>query len=434
MYRTSTPQGAGPRKSFAARTALAVALAGGLVLGGAALSVPAQAKDKTEAPKAESNSKAFADAYAPLKVLIDNPAGDFAAAKAMVPAVQATVQNNADKNVFGTALITLGAKLKDKDLEKQGIQLVLDSGKANPSQLGLFHYFLGQSAYEAKNFDEARSQFLAAIQAGYTQEDPRPAIAETYFGSNQIAEGLKYLSDIIKSDEAAGRKAPNAWLLRGLQMAYKGRLAPQATEYSTMLVRDYPSQQSWINSLQVIRAINAFDSDSQLDLLRLMRVTGALKERGDYAKYVDAADPRRMAGEVLAVLDEGVKAGVFPAGDPAFTQAKATAVARAADDRKDAPALVADAKGAANGTIAQGAGDALYSLGDYAQAAQMYQLALDKGVKDRDMILTRLAIAQINQGQSAQAKATLQQVSGVRAPIAAMWLAYIDSKGAAPAA
>ena len=29
----------------------------------------------------------------------------------------------------------------------------------------------------------------------------------------------------------------------------------------------------------------------------------------------------------------------------------------------------------------------------------MYQLALDKGVKDRDMILTRLGIAQVRAGQ-----------------------------------
>lgn len=431
MYRKSTHHGVLSRKGLAARAVLAA----GLALCGAGIAIPALAKDKApaQAAKAEGNSKAFADAYAPFQAIVNNPAGDLAAAKAMIPTIKAAIQNNTDKNVFGTALITLGGKLKDDSLQQQGLQLALDSGMGSPTQIGLYHFFLGKFAYDAKNFTEARTQFQAAQQAGYTENDPRPAIAETYFGSNQPAEGLKYLSDMIKQEEAAGRKAPNAWLLRGLQVAYQNKLAPQATEYSTMLARDYPSPQSWIDGLQVIRAINPFDADAQLDLLRLMRETGALKDHNDYVEYVRAADSRRFAGEVLAVLDEGVKAGALTTSDAVYTEARATATPRAAADRKDAPGLLADAKSAPNGTIPQGAGDAFYSLGDYTQAAQMYQVALDKGVKDRDMVLTRLGISELKAGQTAQAKATLQQVGGSRAAIAKMWLTYIDTKGA-PAA
>ncbi len=427
MYRNSTHRGAASR--FAVRAALAAALAGGMVLGAAA---PAFAKDKKEAPK-EGNSEAFAAAYAPFQAIINNPAGDLAAAKAMVPSVTAAIQNPSDKNTFGMALISLGGKLKDIPLEKQGIDLALASGKVSSAQVGLFHFFLGKFAYDEKNFVEARTQFQAAQQAGYTDNDARPAIAETYFGANQPVEGLKYLADAIKQEETAGRKAPNAWLLRGLQIAYQAKLAPQAAEFSAMLVRSDPSQKAWLDSLQVIRAVTPFDAQGQLDILRLMRKTGVLKDHNDYVEYVQTADPRRMASEVLAVLDEGVKAGALTTSDPVYTEAKATAVTRAAADRKDAPALVADAKSAATGVTAQGAGDAFFSLGDYGQAAAMYQLALDKGVKDRDMILTRLGIAQLNEGQADQAKATLQQVGGARTSIAKMWLVYIDTKNAAPA-
>lgn len=431
MFRKSTHHAVSPRKGLTARAALAVALASGMAL---AAPTPAFAKDKKEAPKQEGNSKAFAEAYAPFQAAVNNPSGDLAAAKAMVPAVTAAVQNDADKFTLGTALISVGGKLKDTALQKQGIDLALASGKATPEQNGVFHFFLGQSAYEAKNYAEARAQYQAALQAGYTQNDPRPAIAETYFGSNQSAEGLKYLSDLIKQEQAAGRKPPTNWLLRGLQVSYQAKLAPQATEYSTLLLQTEPTDKHWLAALQVIRALNPLDQQSQLDLLRLMRATGSLKDRGDYVEYVQSADPRRMAGEVLAVLDEGVKAGAFTTSDSLYTENKATATARLATDRKDAPALAADAKSAANGVVAQGAGDAFYSLGDYGQAAAMYQLALDKGVKDRDMILTRLGIAQVQQGQLDKAKAAFQQVSGARAPVAKMWLTYIDTKAGAPAA
>jgi tetratricopeptide (TPR) repeat protein len=432
MFRKST-HGAALRRSFAARAALAMALAGGIVLG-TALPVPALAKDKSGTPKPEGNSKAFADAYGPFVAIVNNPAGDFAAAKAMIPAITAAAQNETDKSTLGTALIALGTKLKDTSIQTQGIHLALASGKANPAQVGLFHFFLGQAAYEAKNYTEARTELLAAVQAGYTGNDARPVIAETYFGGGQPAEGLKYLSDTIKQDTAAGKTIPRNWLLRGLKVAYEAKLAPQATEYSVMLVKAYPTQQSWLDSLQVIQSLNPFDAQSELDLLRLMRATGALKERRDYIDYINTADPRRMANEVLPVLDEALKAGVFTTTDAVYKSAKATADGRAAADRAEAPGLVADAKSAADGATAQGAGDAFFSLGDYAKATEMYKLALDKGVKDRDMIETRLGIAQTDQGQYDAARASFRQVNGARAPIAAMWLAYVDTKAAPPAA
>lgn len=428
-----THKGATGRRGLTARAALAVLLASGMALGATTLATPAFAKDKKDA-KAEGNSKAFAQAYEPFLAIINNPSGDFASAKAMIPTIQASLQNGADKNTFGRALIALGTKLKDPALQQQGIQLALDGGQVAPEQVGMFHFFLGKFAYDAKNYAEARTQFLAAQQAGYTENDPRPAIAETYFNGGQPAEGLKYLGDAIRQEQTAGRQAPVDWIRRGLAVAYQAKLAPQATEFSTMLVKADPSQKSWLQSLQVVRALNRFDAAEDLDLLRLMRVTGALSDRSEYVAYVQAADPRRSAGEVLAVLDDGVKAGKLTTSDQVYTEAKASATPRVASDRKDAPVLAADAKAAANGITAQGAGDAYYSFGDYAHAAEMYKLAVDKGgLKDRDLTLTRLGIAQAQAGQLAEAKATLQQVTGVRAPIARMWLAYVESKGAAAA-
>ena len=171
MYRRSTHAGATSRT--AVRLALAAALAGGVALGG---TTPAIAKDKQE--KAETgNSKAFIAAYAPLQAIINNPAGDFAAAKAMVPAVQATIQNGYDKSTFGLALVTLGTKLNDAALQKQGLQLALQSGVASAAQAGAYQFFLGKFDYDAKNYAQARAEFEAAVKAGYTQNDPRPAIA-----------------------------------------------------------------------------------------------------------------------------------------------------------------------------------------------------------------------------------------------------------------
>jgi len=213
----STPHRAALRTKSAARFALAAALMSGMALGTTAS--PAFAKDKQEA-KVEGNSKAFADAYAPMQKIVNDPAGNFAAARAMVPTVQAAVQNGADKNTLGMALINLGGKLNDVALQKQGIQLALDSGLATPAQVGVFHYYLGQWAFNDKNYAEARTQLQAAVQAGHTEGDPEAMIAETYFGQQQGAQGLQVLSGLIQKRTAAGQQVPENWYRRGLKVGW----------------------------------------------------------------------------------------------------------------------------------------------------------------------------------------------------------------------
>ena len=74
------------------------------------------------------------------------------------------------------------------------------------------------------------------------------------------------------------------------------------------------------------------------------------------------------------------------------------------------------------------AGDVYLSLGSWAEAEEMYALALQKGGVDRDRTLTRLGIAQAQQGKKAEAKATFAQVGGARVPVARMWSAFVESR------
>jgi Tfp pilus assembly protein PilF len=165
----------------------------------------------------------------------------------------------------------------------------------------------------------------------------------------------------------------------------------------------------------------------QLDLLRLMSLTDALSDRNDFVRYIEAADPRIMSNEVAKVLETGIAKGVFNTGDNYYQEVKRVVDARAAADRSDAPKLAAEGR-SGNGNAALNAGDVLYSVGNFAQAEEMYQLAVQKGGVDRERALTRLGIAQVQQNKLDAAKATFAQVSGERAPVARMWNAYIESK------
>src|SRR5688572_25344819 len=174
--------------------------------------------------------------------------------------------------------------------------------------------------------------------------------------------------------------------------------------------------------------MNQLDAQARLDLLRLMLVTNAMSDRREFEDYIEAADPRIMANEVDRVLAAGVQAGVWSSGDPYYTEVKAIVDQRAPADRRDAPGLATEARGTANGSAALNAGDVFLSLGSWAEAEEMFALALQKGGVDRDRTLTRLGIAQAQQGKKAEASATLKQVGGARAPVAQMWSAYVESR------
>jgi len=193
-------------------------------------------------------------------------------------------------------------------------------------------------------------------------------------------------------------------------------------------VASAPTQTNWQRGLQVVNALSELDVQARLDLLRLMHATNALSSRQEYEGYIAAADPRIMSNEVARVLDAGVQAGILASGDEYYNEVKGIVDQRAPQDRRDAPGLASEARSAATGTPAQNAGDVFLSLGSWAEAEEMYAMALQKGVPDRDRALTRLGIAQAQQGKKAEAKATFAQVGGARVPVARMWTAYVESR------
>jgi tetratricopeptide (TPR) repeat protein len=429
MLRSFPPAGRKTARAFGSAFTMAIALAGGTALVTAALAAPAAAQrsGRNSAPQVQ-NSEGFVAAYQPVADIVAAESGDFASAKARVPAVVAAIETADDRNAAGNLILMLGNKLRDAQLQRQGLELMVASGKTDPTQLGQFQFFIGSLAYDAKDWAAARSALQAAIAAGYTQEDPEPMIAETYFGEGQSAQGLAFLKTLADKRTAAGQPVPESWLTRALQVAYQARLGSEATEWSARLVAQSPNQTNWQRALQVVNSLHELGPQEQLDLLRLMLTTNAMSERAEFVSYIEAADPRIMANEVARVLDAGVQAGVFTTGEEYYGDVKRIVDERASQDRRDAPGLAQEARSAASGSAAQNAGDVYLSLGSWAEAEEMYALALQKGVSDRDRALTRLGIAQAQQGKKAEARATFGQVGGVRTPVARMWTAYVESR------
>lgn len=408
------------------RIALAIALSGGLALGMAAPAQAAKKKDEKAAQQGGQGdySKEFRAAYQPFGEVV-KVKGDMATLQAQLPALVAAASTADDKYTAGQMMYSIGNKIGDVAMQRQGVNMMLDSGSNlagadKPGQI----FAAARLAYDAKDWTTARTRAEQAVAAGYTG-DADLLISEAYFGENQTAAGLEYIDRAIAKKVAAGAAIPEPWLKRAVAKSYEAKLTPQAVKYSGMFAQYYPSQTSWGDAVAIQRNLRNYEGQELLDLMRLARRAGALRTERDYVDYIEAVDARRLPGETQQVIAAGLQAGKLKSGDVFVSEANSVSSARLKADTADLPNLARDARGP-NATVAtlMAAGDAFLSYGKAAEAEEFYTRALAKPGVDTGRVLTRLGIAQLDLNKTAEAQATFAKVQGSRQPIAQLWSIY----------
>lgn len=468
MIRISMPLG----MSVLARTAMAVALAGGVAAvaltaapaeaqrssapklklskGFQGLAVPLsqaieaakarpdvvaavqQAKDATAAYNA-SRGPARQQAKANLDAAVAALGNTLSAEKGQLDAAFAAVANPDDTYMAGNMAVSLGGLAQDGRIQRRGLQAMIDSGKVAPADAARFQFFIGNISFDLGEYATARTALEAAIAGGFTENDPQALLAEAYIADKQVATGLGVLQKAIDARAAAGNPAPVSWFRRGLGAAYNAKLLDQAAQFSYGLAKAYPTKDNWAGAITVVREIGQFPSQETLDLMRLMDRTGSWSEERDYIEYIQAADPRRLPGEALKAVEAGLAAGKLRANDTFVTDARSMARERLAADQASLPGLERDARlASATGPAVSGAADAFLSYGQPAKAEELYKIALAKPGIDNARVLTRLGIAQFDQGKYAEAQQTFARVEGARRYMAQLW-ALAAAQKATPA-
>lgn len=464
MIRTGNPT----RGKIVSQLALGVALAMGMVTAATLAPSPAMAakKKKDSTPKREF-SKGFIAAAGPAQAAIEaaKTREDVVAAKAQIDAalqsrdeqriaaaqsaVNAAIANEKalvdgafaavegpdDRFMAGSLAYTLGAASGDTNLLRRGVKEMIASNTGTPEEMQRFNAAAGQLAYQAGDYPEAAQYLKAAVDSGYTQSNIEVLLAEAYIASGNTRAGLGVLKQAIDGRSSAGSKADESWYRRGLSTAYKTQSIGDTTDFAVRLVRDYPKNENWGIVSTFLRELGSFGSQETLDLMRLMGRTKSYVEPRDYIEYIQAADPRRLPGEALDVINAGIASGMLKASDTSIADWKTQASGRVADDRASLASYARDARkaGAVTGTVT-GAADALLSYGQSAEAEELYKMALGMPGADVPEVMTRLGIAQVDQGNYAAAQESFGKVTGKRQPIARVWAAYAAHKAnSAPA-
>lgn len=438
------------RKFLVSRVALAVALSSGLAV---AAATPAMAAKKEKAP-ANNFSPEFVKAAGPIEKAMTAATGKIPGGKptpeALAAAKQAfdaavggdgkaafqaaipTATTPDDKNALGSMLRNYGIIAQDLSLKQQGTVLMIDSGKLAGPAIGTNNYDAGITAYQLKDWANSAKYLKAAKDAGFVDSSGQMdlVLADAYKRSNNPEAALQMAKDDIASAQARGVAPAETSLRNALQATYTAKQLGQSTEYAALLGQYYPA--TWNTALSVVRQLSSLPRDQNVDLMRLMYLTGSMADKRDYYEYIENVDPRAYPGEALKVMNDGLAKGKLTPGD---VPDKANTEGRVAADKAALAASERDAnKPGATGATVVAAGDVFLSYDQPAKAEGFYAKASSIAGVDANKVALRLGMSQVLQGKYAEGQASLAKVTGTRQPVAKMWAAYAKSKAGAAVA
>jgi len=382
---------------------------------------PAQAAPApTNKPTVKPSSRAL-KALVDLQTAVDH--NDTANIPAKVAAAQAVASTKEDRYLIAEMQLKAAVNAKDKAAMASAIDAIAASGYQSPAEVSQLYLVLGNNLYNDNQFDQAAAVYQKGSALDPNNSDILINLGETKYKQGQKAEAAATLQRAIQAKLAAGQKPPEAVYKRTLAIAYEAN-SPSTLDLSRAWVAAYPSAESWQKSILVYRnQLTSQDVEGTLDLMRLLQAAGGLSVASDYKVFAEAAADQSNFNEAQAVVDAATAAHAIDSSDSEFRDVisglKAKPKATPAD-------LEAAAKTSPSAINLLRIGDRYYGMGDYAKAADTYRQVMAKPGADKDLANLHLGMALARSGDKAGATAAFNAVGGSRAPIAKLWLVYVQ--------
>ena len=393
---------------------------------------PPRPTAKEEAPAAAAGTRKFdissgaRKALAELQTAVNTK--DAANIPAKLAAAQAVAKTKDDKYVIAQLQLKAAVDSKDNAGITAGLEALVASGGASPSESLPLHANLGKQYFTAKQYDRAAAEFERVLALDSAYSDAMVMLAETRKAQGRNAEAVALLQKGIATRVAAGQKPTEDWYKRAVAVAYDAKL-PVAGQLARDWVAAYPTPTNWRDTLRIYQTGSGLGDDVMIDVWRLQRAAGALAGESDYYRYAKGVLTKGFPGEAKAVIEEGFAAKAIDRSKPIFRDVLAAANAKIPADRASLPGLEKTALAAAAAKQAMLTGDAYLGYGDYAKAAALYRAALTKTGVDASLANLHLGIALARSGDKAGATAALNAVTGTRADIAKFWLLWLSVGG-----
>ena len=393
---------------------------------------PAQAGQA--APQRRFNlSRAEQAAIAPLMTASDAAviSKDWAPVRTLLPAAEAAARGDDAKYLVARVQYQIAVGTEDRAAQERAGNALL-ANKLTPADeaarirasLNAVQNARAEAAFAAQDYATAERIYRQLLQASPSDERLLRNIRIIQERSGNTGGALQGLEQEIQTAEAGGRKAPEDLYVRAWQIAQRANQPAQANAAFQRLLRAYPNNANWRRAVDAVNARSGRDNQLLLDVYRFARMANVL-QGPEYLALAVTLDQAGLPGETKAVLDAGISAGAVQASNSDVSRLLSTANRRIGEDRAGLSGLIQQARSASGGRQARLAADALVGYGRHQEAAEMYRLALSKGGEDANLVNTRLGATLAMAGQRAAAETALRAVTGPRADLAGLWLAWL---------
>lgn len=396
--------------------------------GSASSKSEAEAKAKTEADKLSTGRKVEISKEARKAIIeLQNAVGakDTANIPAKLAAAQAAAKNNDDKYVIAIYQTKAATDAGDLAGMRAGIDALRASGGAETADLVARYNNLGKRYYDAKQLDQSAAAFEQSLAVDAGNGDALKMLASIRDAQGRGGEAVGLMAKSIAAAKAKGVMPKEAEYKFAARIAYDQK-SPAAVEITRAWLADYPNPTNWRDALRIYRDVNGLQGDAKIDVMRLARAANALNGEGDYFGYVSELVTRGYLNEAKAVIDDAAARKAIDVNKTSFKQFApklARAPSRAAIDAAAKAAL-----GGGSGKAAMEAGDTLYGIGAFAEAAPLFKAAAAKGGVDSNLANLRLGMALARAGDKPGATAALNAVTGAHANTAKYWLIWVNGK------
>ncbi|MFL5142236.1 MAG: hypothetical protein ACJ8DP_02670 [Microvirga sp.] len=382
-----------------------------------------QSADKLSTGRKVELSKEARKAIVELQTAVN--ANDVASISSKLAAAQAAAKTNDDKYMVAVLQTKAATNAGDLAQMRAGIDALRASGGAEAGELASRYNNLGKRFYDAKQIDQSAAAFEQTLTIDANNSDALKMLASLRDAQHRGPEAASLMAKSIAAAKAAGRKPSENDYKFAARVAYDAK-SPTSAEITRAWIADYPTSSNWRDALRIYRDVNHLEGDAKVDVLRLTSAANALVGDGDYFAYVNELMMLGYVNEAKTVMAQASAAKAIDPNKQAFKQFAgklATAPTRATID--------AVAKTALNGPAqkAMDAGNALYGVGAYAEAAPYYKAVAAKGGANANEANLRLGMALARSGDKAGATAALNAVTGPQANTAKYWLIWLNTLG-----
>lgn len=365
---------------------------------------------------------------------------DTTAIQAQLEAAVPLIQNEDDRFIIGQVMLQNAARIQAQggaaeniqSVQVRALELSLASNRVPIASRANFWLALANAASSRGEDARAATAFQNVLRYDPSNGDALIRLADAQFSANDHDAGYATAATAFQSLNDAGVEIPSSWHAVPFRAAYQTNDVPRVVEFGVAFLRSHPTAQNWNEVLRVFQTAGRLEDQPNLDLLRLMRATNGL-DVNSINEYVRLAAQRGLPREAQTIYQGSVAGGAIPANEEIASEI----AANIAGDRAGLAESETAARSSANGRVALNTADAYASYGETAKALELYQLALDKGGVDAGVVNLRRGATYYAAGQTDQARAAFEAVTGDRAPHAAFWLQWLDEQGgvsAAPAA